>query len=424
MVPLFVGIVALVIIDTSVLQVTPFIIENSVYYNTIIFFLLLGACGYCQYKTLRLIKQKSIKFSLKKPRWLYVINIIIPLISIFGLFLIAMEMYTSQSYHSIIVRIIIWTSYGLAIGNMFFLSFSFVRWLQFNKNYLIFSYFISIVALAINLIMALIALTKEQLNEAYLITSNRDIVVSTSTNYDIFNSLYDATTIASFILLWVSSMILLFHYKKKYGPVLFGMFFFLPFVYFVSGFMPLFTSFFVQLSFDYPDQAQILYIIIINSGKPIAGFLFGMVFWIASRGIHDKLLREYLVIAGYGIMLIFTSNQLISLFTLGYPPFGITTVSFLCLASYLLFMGLYTSSIYVAQDRKLRHDLRRSKEKQQNLMNQIGSAQMERVMIRTAEDVMKKMTDATGVEHVEEEDYQKYIEDAVREIQKEKRKNK
>jgi len=421
LVPLFIGIVALVIIDTSISNVSSYIIENSVEYNTAFFYFLLGACGYCQYKTLKVIKEKSNKFSLKKPSSLYVINIIIPVICIFVLLLIAVQMYTSYSYHSILVKIILWASYGLAIGNMMFLSFSFFRWLQFNKNHLIIAYFISIVALSINLITALIAVTKEQFNEVHLITSIRDPVVSISSNYDILNSLYDSTTIASFILLWVSSMILLFHYKKKYGPVLFGMFFFLPLIYFVGGFVPFFSTYFVELSFDYPDQAQIIYTFIINSGKPIAGFLFGLVFWIASRRIPDKLLRDYLIIAGYGVMLIFTSNQVMSLISLDYPPFGIITVSFLCLASFLLFIGLYSSSIYVAQDRKLRDDLRRSKERQQNLMNQIGSAHMERFLIKTAEKVMKKMTDATGVEHVEDEDdYKKFIEEAVKEIQKEK----
>ncbi|MGI0033155.1 MAG: hypothetical protein ACRD97_07780 [Nitrososphaeraceae archaeon] len=72
----------------------------------------------------------------------------------------------------------------------------------------------------------------------------------------------------------------------------------------------------------------------------------------------------------------------------------------------------------------MRNTLRRSKEKQQNLMNQIGSAHMERNLVKTAENVMRKMTDKTGVQQVEEDDYKKYIEDAIREVKKEKYINK
>jgi hypothetical protein len=303
---------------------------------------------------------------------------------------------------------------------MLLLSYYFFRWFQFNRSYLIISYFISIIALSINLTIALLAITEEQFNEASVITSIRAPVASISSVYNIFNALYDYTTVISFVLLWISSILLLIHYQKKYGPLLFGIFFLIPLLYFVSRFVPFFSDYFLDLSFNYPDQAQIIYTIIISSGKAVGGFLFGLVFWIASYNITNKLVKEYLIIAGYGIMLLFTSNQVMSLISLDYPPFGIITTSFLSLASYLVLIGIYSSAISVAQNRELRNTLRRSKERQQNLMNQIGSAHMERNLINTAENVMRKMTEETGVEQVEADDYKKYIEDAIREV-KEKR---
>jgi hypothetical protein len=128
--------------------------------------------------------------------------------------------------------------------------------------------------------------------------------------------------------------------------------------YFLSRFSSIFSGYFLDLSFDYPSQAMIIYTVILASGKPVGGLLFGFVFWRASKNIGNKFLKEYLSLAGCGIMLLFTSNQVMSLTYLDYPPFGIITVSFLGLASYLMFIGIYTSSICIAQDRELRSTLK------------------------------------------------------------------
>lgn len=115
-------------------------------------------------------------------------------------------------------------------------------------------------------------------------------------------------------------------------------------------------------------------------------------------------------------MLLFTSNQVMSLTSLDYPPFGIVTVSFLSLASYLIFTGIFTSSICVAQDRELRRIMTKSTERQQDLMSRLGSAQMERDLVKNAESVMKKMTDKTGVQYVDDDNYKLYLEEVIREV--------
>jgi hypothetical protein len=417
---LFLIIVFLVIIDTSILEISSYFIKNNTHFNTILFTVMVGVCGYSQYQMLKLIKAMHNEISIKKSAKLHITNTAIPFISIFMLILIALQMSASLSYHAIDVQIIIWLSYGLGIANMVLLSYHFFRWFQFNRNYLIILYLFSIMLVCVNLTSALIVITNEQYNEPSIITSTHDRVRSHSSIYDIFNQLYDYTSIASFVLLWFSSILLLGHYSKKYGPILYGFFTFLPLVYFLSRFSPLFSGYFLNLSFDYPVQAQILYTIILTSGKPIGGFLFGLVFWLTSRSISNKQLSKYLLVAGCGMMLLFTSNQVLYLSTLGYPPFGTITISFLSIATYLLFMGIYSSSICVAQDKELRIILRKSKERQHNLMNQIGSAHSDEKLLKTAKSVMMKMEESTGIKPIEDDNYQKYIEEVINEIKKEK----
>ena len=76
-----------------------------------------------------------------------------------------------------------------------------------------------------------------------------------------------------------------------------------------------------RVSFYYPILAKITFTILISAGKPIGGFLFGFIFLSASKNVDNRLLKEYLAIAGYRIMILFTSNQLVSLISLDYPPF-------------------------------------------------------------------------------------------------------
>jgi hypothetical protein len=72
------------------------------------------------------------------------------------------------------------------------------------------------------------------------------------------------------------------------------------------------------------------------------------------------------------------SNQAIVLVNVPYPPFGLVTVSFFGLASFLMFNGIYSSAISVAEDSELRKSIRRYAIEESRLLDSIGMAQMER----------------------------------------------
>ena len=59
-----------------------------------------------------------------------------------------------------------------------------------------------------------------------------------------------------------------------------------------------------------------------------------------------------------------------------YPPFGLITSSFMGLSSYLLFVGIYSSAIYVAEDSKSRQTIRKTAIKEAKLLDSIGTAQI------------------------------------------------
>jgi MFS family permease len=407
--------VALVIIDTSTLDISPYIFGDEDFYNLIVFSILFVLGAISQYAILRIIGKKVRKL-------LSFINTIVPFSLFFILLVILLEIYITSSYHTILVRILTWIIYGTALINMSVLVFHFFLWFRINKNYMIISYTVAIISILINLTVSMIAVTQHTSIEPRIINWYYNPVAASSRVSTIMDSIYNLTSVTTFILIWLSSILLLLsHYAKKYGMIKFVIITIAPLIYFISLFLPSLTYFFAGLSLSYPLLARIIYTFLISAGKPIGGFLFGLIFWSASKNVDNKLLREYMVIAGYGIMILFTSNQLMSLVILDYPPFGLVTVTFFSLASYISFIGIYASAVCVAQDKELRRTLRKSSEKNIHLFNQIGKSEMEKKLMTTADILIKKLKDETGVQTVEEEDYKKYVEDAIREVKKEKK---
>jgi hypothetical protein len=114
-------------------------------------------------------------------------------------------------------------------------------------------------------------------------------------------------------------------------------------------------------------------------GKPIGGILFGIVFFILRKGLpKENPVNDYLGISSFGILILFVANQGIALSNALYPPYGLSTVSFLGLASYMFMIGLYSSAISSAQDKNLRKTIRNSTIDQSKLLSTLSHAELER----------------------------------------------
>lgn len=145
-------------------------------------------------------------------------------------------------------------------------------------------------------------------------------------------------------------------------------------------------------------------------------------FWTISRRVTQVSVRNYMMISAYGMMLIFTSNQLTNLVLTPFPPFGIVTMAFLSLASFLMLLGIYSAAISVAQDLEIRKHIRRSI-KQLALLDGIGSSQVnqetEKIVKRVMKEVAKEkedMEEITGVpSSLEEKELRNYLDLVLKE---------
>ena len=134
-----------------------------------------------------------------------------------------------------------------------------------------------------------------------------------------------------------------------------------------------------------------------------------------------------MIISGYGLLLLFISNQAVVLVNIIYPPFGLVTVSFMGLASYMLLLGVYSSAISVSEDSKIRQSIRHVALREPKLLDSIGIAQMEQEIQKRVLAATRKtqeiMTEETGIlSSLSEEDMKLYLQQVIEEVQESKNK--
>ena len=141
------------------------------------------------------------------------------------------------------------------------------------------------------------------------------------------------------------------------------------------------------------------------------------------RGISDKKISNYMQLSAIGIMLLSISNQDAGLYLLPYPPFGLPTITFAGISSYLSFVGIYYTSISVSMNTELRKTIENSVEEQFKFVSKIGRSQMEKEIESrvkaTTKRLAKILEENSGIEApVENKDIEEYVRLVVKEKEK------
>jgi hypothetical protein len=128
-------------------------------------------------------------------------------------------------------------------------------------------------------------------------------------------------------------------------------------------------------------------------------------------------------LSAIGIMLLSISNQDAGLYLLPYPPFGLPTISFVGISSYLLFVGIYYASISVSMNAELRMTIENSVEEQFRFVSKIGRSQMENEIERRVKVITKRtakiLEENSGITAAAEtKDIEEYIKLVVKEKEK------
>ena len=204
--------------------------------------------------------------------------------------------------------------------------------------------------ISINLLTAIIYTNNQFDDDPALIRPVRSLTGAFTAPDVIFNSTYILTSVSSFILTWIATVLLLRHYSRKLGRAKYWIIVSIPLGYFLREFQPLFLYSFSDFRMSNPVLFGIIYNLIFAISKTLGGLLFGIAFWSLARSLTNETVKGYMIISAFGIMLLFTANQPTGLILVPYPPFGLATVSFMGLASYLFFLGIYSASLSVSED--------------------------------------------------------------------------
>jgi hypothetical protein len=199
---------------------------------------------------------------------------------------------------------------------------------------------------------------------------------------------------------------------------------FLPPVFFLVGQLHTLLGI-PNANFTFYEQDAILFRIIATLATIGGGLLFGVSFLALARSmrqIKQKIVADYLDTAGYGIALLILPIIANILF-IPYPPFGSATCATLGLASYVFFVGLYSSAISISEDVELRKSIRRTAMSELRLLDSIGrsqmSARLEGKVAKLAKEYSDKMITETGVQpNLSEEDAKQYLDDVIKELDK------
>jgi hypothetical protein len=411
----FLVILSTLIIDTSIVKVSVFTrVAQNINLSIEIFIISFFSYTASQFFILKLIRQrknaiKSLPLNVVDK---FFIGTQFVLSAIF--ILIILQMLVSSEYNIVFFEASVWISCSIPIILLGILAKKFFSWFLYNPSLIIILYGVAMITLCMNSLFIILTVINLSATQQELIKPlTRNIVDADN----IFNSGYVITSILSFILVWVPTVLVLKYYLKKMARAKFWTLVVIPLVYFLSQFQTLFVDLFAPLRFSDPVLFGIVYTLIISETKLVGGILFGATFWMAAIKVRHHIVKEYMAISGYGVMLMFSSSQITSLTLVTYPPFGLFTTAFMSLASYLVLVGIYSTALSLAEDMDLRRSIKKTLEKEKSFLGTIGLSQIQNEMQRRVtrftnefSQKSKSLFEETGVQpSLGEEEIREYL---------------
>ena len=338
-----------------------------------------------------------------------------------------LEIEILNQYHTIILLIQILLSVLLSVGISVLLAFRLLLWIKHKGDYLIIAYAAAAILISINsafiaLFMSLEMQGKPMVIDPSVFYSNYQLI-----NYDL-HQIQSNISFATFIALWIASTLLLRRQRRKWGAIKFYIIISLPLVYYLGLVQLILSTVLVQHHVLSSIQSYTFNVINSILTRPVGGILFGVAFWMIGRSVSDVKISDYMKLSAIGIMLLSISNQDAGIYLLPYPPFGLPTITFMGISSYLLFVGIYYSSISISIDTQLRKTIESSVDEQFKFVSKMGRSQMESEIESRVKGVTKRLAkileESSGIEsQLENKEIEDYIKIVLNEKERMSKRN-
>jgi hypothetical protein len=337
---------------------------------------------------------------------------------------ITLELQVFGSYHLELLAITLYLSFLSGTGFLIFIAYQFFRWFAVRRQYTILLYALAFSLLVMDVIIsvAYVADRLTYIDPVLKLKAIRSAIFtsqSPSITMNVLSTIYDYSSIIAFFLLWVSNVAQLRGYSVHLGELKYWILVIAPIFFYVFPLAVDETDILDSLRLEYGGQFNLLYTIVFSPYKQVGGLLFGITFWITSLKITRKTLRRTLQMAGAGMILLFGSAILHGLSYVVAPPFGLVTMSYLGLASYMLSTGIYLSSRELARDTVVRRELYRIMGEQYGLLRSTSSAEIERKLKNSVQPILAKIRaeEHDSIQTTNEDDAKEIIEQFFKELQ-------
>src|SRR5215212_4457146 len=343
------------------------------------------------------------------------------------LFITISEMLIFHEYNKTFSLLVVFLSHFWSAIILGILSLRFIQWFRFATSFSIIIY-----AVVFSMILFLILITVPLLTQQFAIQSQmiypRDYtslilaVITPSRDIAFIYGLGSYVLSLLIIPSWILTVLLLKPYANKIGKKRFWLIVGIPLLYQLFTFIVRDTNLVTD-----PTLVQIIYSqqfqIIFGVSYQISGLFFAIAFLSIGRKMKQKGMKNYLIISSIGIVSLFSSMQPGMPFYAVYPPFGLVTLLFLGLSSYLLLVGMLGCAAYVSRDIELRREIYKGLEVNADVLKKIGMAETQREIEKRVlplankiklSDEMRRHMDTDP----DEEDVKTMIEDVLNEIHK------
>lgn len=340
------------------------------------------------------------------------------------LIIIIAQILAFESYNLVLIVYAIYISHLVAIGFLVLLAFQFVRWFVATKKYLIVAYAFAFCIIILYLItsLAFLSVDLSYRDPTVKMKSIKTMMADYSTYGTKLSSLatlYTYLSIISFVGIWIPSIIILRTYSTRLGRIRYWALVSIPLIYFFFPYFGNEFGIFDDLLLEYGMQFNLIYYIMFSPYKQIGGLLFGIVFWVIASKIKRQNLKIPMRIAGIGMILLFGSAVLHGLTFIVSPPFGLVTISFMSLASYMLLIGIFSTAKELARDVLVRREIYKLAGQHSDLLSNISRAELNRMVEKSVSGIVKKMKDEIDAPlqpQLEESDYKKFVDDVLAEL--------
>lgn len=336
------------------------------------------------------------------------------------------QMLVFHGYSKVFSILVVYLSHLWSAIILGVLSFRFIQWFRFTRSFSLLIYGVVFIAILFLILITIPLLTEQFRLQPQVIYSRvytsliMDVLVPSSDIAFIY-ALGNYVLPLLVILSWIVTVSLLKPYASRIGKKTFWLIVSIPLVY---QFFSLIVN--DQDLITDPALIKIVYSkefqLFLGISHQIAGLLLAMGFWLIGRKMKRKTMKNYLIICSIGIILLFSSIQS-GTFYAAYPPFGLVTLLFLGLSSYLLLVGMLGCAAYVSRDVELRREIYKGLEVDSDVLKKMGLAEVQREMQRrilplvnktNLSDEMRESMDPS------EEDVKTMIDEVLNEIHKKK----